>query len=83
LKEGINNIAKYSDATQAQVSLEKEPNQLVMEIWDNGKGFDYEKKVNGNGLKNFDARARALNGSFTLLSTPGNGTRLRFLIPIP
>jgi signal transduction histidine kinase len=83
LKEGLNNIAKYSDATQALVSLEKEPNHLAMEIWDNGIGFEPLKTNNGNGLKNMQARAKALKGSFNLITTPGNGTRLRFHIPIP
>jgi signal transduction histidine kinase len=83
LKEGLNNIAKYSDATQASVSLEKEPAHLLMEIWDNGRGFEPLKTNNGNGLKNMQARAYALKGSFTLLTTPGNGTRLLFHIPIP
>lgn len=83
LKEGMNNIAKYSNATQALVSLEKEPNQLVLEIWDNGKGFEPLTTNKGNGLKNMEARAKALKGSFTLLTTPGNGTQLRFYIPIP
>jgi signal transduction histidine kinase len=83
LKEGLNNIAKYSHATQALVSLEKDAGHMTMEIWDNGIGFEPPKTNKGNGLKNMQARAKALNGSFTLITAPGNGTRLQFHIPIP
>lgn len=83
LKEGLNNIAKYSNANNASVSLKKEYQLVKMEIWDDGIGFEPTTATKGNGLNNMEARAKSLKGSFTLQTAPGSGTLLRFHIPIP
>ena len=54
-------------------------------ISDNGSGFDLpavRKTMEGSGLKNMQARAELLNGSFKIQSKTGKGTRIKVAIPI-
>jgi signal transduction histidine kinase len=54
---------------------------MEMTNTDNGKGFDQNLTVPyGNGLLNMKKRAEDLCGSFEIQSSPGNGTRVSFVI---
>ncbi len=79
-KEAINNIAKYSQATSALVSIEKKGNQFQLSIRDNGIGFDPGLRK-GNGLANMRIRAEELKGSFSIDTAVGKGTSILVLIP--
>ena len=57
-------------------------NTLIVEIKDDGIGFDLKQKTKGIGLKNIKARVKKLNGVFTLVSKPNEGTQLKIKIPI-
>ena len=81
-KEAINNIAKYSEATQVFVYLNCTSETLHMKVQDNGKGFDTAAITSGNGLKNMAARARAIKGTWNQLTEPGKGTIITVEIPI-
>ncbi|MEQ9168451.1 MAG: tetratricopeptide repeat protein [Fulvivirga sp.] len=81
-KETINNAIKYSNATFVEISLTKTDTTLVMTIKDNGKGFDEQTTKAGNGLKNLRERSHEVGGNITLKSTIGEGTELRFTLPI-
>jgi signal transduction histidine kinase/ligand-binding sensor domain-containing protein len=81
-KEAINNMAKYSRATQASIALSYHHRMLDMRIRDNGVGFDARVLHNGNGLKNMKARAMQLNGNLDIQSTPGEGTVIHLQIPV-
>ena len=82
VKEAMNNIAKYSEATEAMVKLEFRNKNLRLEIADNGKGFNEGSIRSGNGLHNMRKRSESLGGSFELGSEKTKGTILRFAIPI-
>ncbi|MEO8147160.1 MAG: two-component regulator propeller domain-containing protein [Bacteroidia bacterium] len=59
-KEAVNNLAKYSQATEAQIKLSEKNHSLVMLIKDNGKGFDYNSQdVNGTTPLSLGEPARA------------------------
>jgi signal transduction histidine kinase len=75
-KESVNNIAKYSSATEVKISLTELNSQLTLIIEDNGKGFDRALIIEGNGLNSLNIRAKSLNGSCEIESTPGIGTRI-------
>ena len=75
-KESVNNIAKYSSATEVKISLTELNSQLTLIIEDNGKGFDRALIIEGNGLNSLNIRAKSLNGSCEIDSTPGIGTRI-------
>lgn len=81
-KEAINNIAKYSEASQVFIRLSYTTGILHMQVQDNGKGFDASVNTSGNGLKNMAARAQAIKGKWTQLTEPGKGTSIAIEIPI-
>jgi two-component sensor histidine kinase len=76
IKEAINNAAKYANCTELQVRVENKNHSYQIEVRDNGKGFDPEKTLRGNGLMNMHKRAEALGADFKLESVPGTGTRI-------
>lgn len=81
-KEAINNIAKYSDATVANIVFEKQEAGVALIISDNGNGFGREGSRQGNGLHNMEARCKALQGNFSIQTAPRAGTVVTCLFPI-
>jgi two-component system sensor histidine kinase UhpB len=81
-KEAINNVAKYSGATLANILLQKTNHQFLMKIADNGKGFDNAKQYAGNGLKNMRSRSGEMNAVFEIESSPATGTNISLSIAI-
>ncbi len=82
VKEALNNIAKYSGASQAQVQISLDGPDLYFSISDNGKGFEMTDNHSGNGLYNMKQRAEALGGSFRISSTKNEGTSIECRIPL-
>jgi signal transduction histidine kinase len=89
-KECVNNLAKYAEASEALVNIKLENNYLIVEIADNGRGFDVEHILNGgspnglggNGLKNMKRRAGNFGGAIRIESAFGTGTRIVLQIPV-
>ena len=79
-KEAINNLAKYSQAKQAFISVVTGANNLKMTIRDDGKGFDRNTIVQGNGLQNMEQRARNAGAVVTIQSKPGAGTTVKLVM---
>lgn len=83
LKEAINNISKYSQATMVDVSLQLDVKYYILQIMDNGKGFNIEEKMHaGNGLSNMKKRMQEIGGTCNLISSPGNGTKIICSFPV-
>jgi signal transduction histidine kinase len=53
-----------------------------MTVSDNGRGFVVQDTSEGNGLKNMDTRAKAMNAKFKVTSGADNGTRIELDVPI-
>jgi ligand-binding sensor domain-containing protein/signal transduction histidine kinase len=81
-KETINNIRKHAMATIVEINIGSEEINLLMEISDNGKGFDTSQPTYRNGLKNMEQRIRKWEGTFSLQSSPGIGTILKITLPV-
>jgi signal transduction histidine kinase len=81
-KEAVNNAAKYSRCSKCSVHITLHHNRLILDIKDNGVGFDVSKADNGNGLPNIQKRAEALNGSVSIQSIPGEGTQVTVNFPV-
>ena len=81
-KEAINNAAKYSEGNKVDILLSRENGSLHPTVRDNGKGFEPTVTKSGNGLKNMEARAAALQGSLTRKSKPHMGTEIIVQVPI-
>jgi len=82
VKEAMNNIAKYSKATEANLQINIENGNCHISLSDNGEGFDPEHPKEGNGLKNMLYRSQELNGTLTIQSAPGEGTFIKGVIPL-
>jgi signal transduction histidine kinase len=79
LQEALQNVVKHAEATMVNIKIDREEDFLLMEIRDNGKGFDERKKAKGIGLKNMRDRMEKIDGRFTF-STSVNGTQLLFKV---
>ena len=79
-KEAINNLVKYSQATEATVRFERTGNQLRVLIEDNGQGFDTTQRSQRTGQVSMQQRAKAMGGTLNVQSEPGQGTRLRVTV---
>jgi signal transduction histidine kinase len=79
-QEALNNSLKYSSASNIVISIEFKPDEIVMQISDDGEGFIVEEMLQkgGMGLTNMQERAAKLGGSLDILSTPGEGTNIKF-----
>jgi two-component system, NarL family, sensor histidine kinase DevS len=82
-REALSNIGKHANAVTCRVSLRRDgAGCAVLEIDDDGVGFDPATVTGGMGLVNLAERAIALGGSFDVESVPGEGTLVRATIPI-
>ncbi|MBK7939375.1 MAG: hypothetical protein IPJ82_20835 [Lewinellaceae bacterium] len=81
-KEALNNLAKHSQASQAAVIFKKEGHELVVQVRDNGCGFDTATVRRGNGLDNMAQRAAAAGGQLSLRSSPMEGTETTLRLPL-
>ncbi len=82
IREAMNNIAKYSKATNAKLEINISDKTLEIIISDNGVGFDWEKRKNGNGMENMKQRALELDGTFEIKTKQNNGTSIYVTIPL-
>lgn len=81
-QEGLNNIVKHSGATHVNLHLLDHEDEVYLVLEDNGNGFEENKIQHGFGLRNIRERAKLLNGTAEIQSTPGEGTVVEVHIPI-
>lgn len=81
VQELLNNVARHAQAHHARVLLEARDEQLLLEVGDDGIGFDPGDTVvplrHGHGIRNVRERAEMTGGRFTLAPAPGGGTLAR------
>jgi signal transduction histidine kinase len=81
-REALANVVRHAGATVAQVRVQARREQVVVEIRDNGCGFDPAGGHPGHfGLDSMRSRAAEIGGRFTIASAPGSGTRVRVRVP--
>lgn len=80
-KEIINNCAKYSQAKNVSVLFSKSGLKMIMEIIDDGVGFDVTYNSQGNGIRNITQRTEELNGDIQLNSS-NTGTLYQIQFPV-
>lgn len=83
VQEQLNNIIKHSGAKNVSIRLFSKKDEFVLEIRDDGKGFDPECFSKGIGILNIKNRAELFNGKAEIFSQPGNGCLLRVSFSIP
>ena len=80
-REALNNALRHAHASNVTITWGREDKAAVLEVWDDGCGFDTEAIPNpGMGLSNMRHRAEAIGAAFKIISAPG-GTRVRVLVP--
>jgi signal transduction histidine kinase len=80
-REALSNITRHSGAKHAIVRLTRQGANAVLEIDDDGAGFDATRPSTGNGLRNMRERAASMGGELHVSSVDGSGTKLRLTLP--
>lgn len=84
-QESLTNVARHAQATRVEARLEREADQLIFQVRDNGRGFDPEetKARKSLGLVGMQERALLLDGELKVEGVPGSGTTMTLRIPLP
>ena len=84
IQESLNNIVKHSQATKASVEIFWENSNVILNIRDNGLGFELEtiSENRGLGLNGIAERAKILRGTYSIASEIGNGTTISLIVPV-
>jgi signal transduction histidine kinase len=77
VKEAIHNVIKHANATKVQIHIGLDAGLFIIEVVDNGKGFDLSAKLRGNGLANMKRRMDKIGGRCLQTSKLAAGTRIR------
>jgi two-component system sensor histidine kinase DegS len=83
-REALSNVERHAEATTTRVSLSLSDGAGVLEIDDDGRGFDPEavRGAGGNSLPNLEERAASLGGRLDVESRPLEGTLIRLVLPL-
>ena len=83
-QEALNNALKHAAATSVTVYIRTEDERVELEVVDDGQGFDPDAVSDrgGMGLASMRQRAEKLGGSLTVLSVPGEGTRVKVSVGV-
>ncbi|RMF37385.1 MAG: HAMP domain-containing protein [Chloroflexi bacterium] len=86
VQEAITNIARHAQATEANISLTRKGNKLIVRVEDDGVGFDpasvMQDEQKGWGLRGMEERITLLGGKFYIGSKPGQGTLVLAEVPL-
>jgi len=75
-EHSLSNVARHSHATRVTIRLSRLSGEDILEITDNGGGFDSNAMVASLGLASMTERAEIAAGRLTIVSSPGHGTRI-------
>jgi signal transduction histidine kinase len=83
IREALSNIGRHANAATCRVSLIRTKEGALLEIDDDGQGFDSEAaKGKGHGLRNLEERANSIGGELEIASAKSDGTTIRVRIPL-
>ena len=82
LRECIQNCQKYAEASKMTISFSIHKKSVLLDVVDNGKGFDTATQKKGIGLLNLQERVQELNGTLTIESEVGKGTHIIIQTPL-
>lgn len=78
-QEAMNNVIKHSNATDVWLRLDNTPDQLTINVRDNGRGFDPNQQSPGFGLFSMRERAQSINAELSIESEFGQGTSVTLI----
>ncbi|SDH02350.1 two-component system, NarL family, sensor histidine kinase DesK [Planococcus glaciei] len=79
LKEAVTNVVKHSQATRCSVLIKQKPEEVLVQVQDDGIGFEGNSKQRGNGLAGMRERLEFVNGSVDIQKM--DGTTLNIRVP--
>ena len=84
LQEALTNVAKHANATRVSVALRIEPERLLLDVSDDGRGItrDELRGAHSLGLLGLRERALALGGTVSIMANPDGGTTVALRIPL-
>ena len=85
VQEAFANTAKHARTSRVEIELTADGSRLELTVQDHGCGFDPQRltrRPSGMGLLNMQERVRAVAGTFTLHTAPGQGTCIRVTTPL-
>src|SRR5215204_3665798 len=82
VQEALTNVRRHAEANHVSVELGLDGGLAYIEVSDDGCGFDSERATTGIGRQSMRHRALELGGEFSVESAPGEGTKVRFSIPV-
>jgi signal transduction histidine kinase len=82
VREALSNVGRHAGATTCRVSIRRDGSTAVVEIDDDGGGFDTALATRGMGMGNLAERAETIGGTLEIDSQPGFGTTVRVRIPL-
>lgn len=82
VQESLTNIGKYAEATHIIIRLHNRESFAVVEVEDNGTGFDTQSiAATSHGISGMRHRVEAAGGKLTVTSAPGQGTTISAVMP--
>jgi len=82
VQESLTNMSKYAKATHADITLRNNDDHVIIEVSDDGQGFDTDKvAATSHGLAGMRHRVEAAGGQLFIESSPGKGTHIRANLP--
>jgi two-component system sensor histidine kinase UhpB len=81
-QEAIGNAIRHSGAGRIDVELERTPDEVTLEVRDDGTGFTFDEARSGLGLGGMKERAMLAGGGLVTESRPGSGTTIRLTVPV-
>ena len=83
LEEALSNVIKHARARSVTITAADEEDSVVLCVCDDGRGFDARAIHPGMGLRHMEERAHMLGGVLKVHSRPGEGTKVRLIVPRP
>jgi signal transduction histidine kinase len=81
-RESLSNVSRHADAATCRVVLRRDGAAAILEVDDDGRGYDTSSTTGGMGLANLRNRVEAIGGTFETRSVPGNGTTVTVRLPV-
>ena len=81
VQEALTNVRRHSKASNAEVTLRTDDEAIVIEVADDGQGFDVTSDSAGIGLSAMSERVEGLGGKIEVRSPPGEGTKVTVRVP--
>ena len=82
-QEALANTAKHAQANKVEITVWTTQDRVLMEVHDDGRGFDPQKVrfTLGHGISNMQTRARNVGGDLEITTEPGKGTTILAWMP--